>query len=324
MLGSLLLASPSPAEACSAPECNAFDRFLGAAEVPANVPGIVWYPAGYWYSVGEARPLSLVRTDGEEEEVIPFSLTEQPDGGQLIAPDDGFVAGATYEVRLSDYEGDGGGVAVCGELAPYEFTAVDQVPFPSSLGALEVSEQEVVGIPYAVSDGSCYDTVPAVTRTVRVALDEEDEIWRELLVFETFVDGQAWSNAFASKIAGYEGDVSDRIAERGSDLLHAVCGDDDSTLGEGTHTVRIQASLPGTDVLLSEETEFTFTCDGDDNGDPGSQDGEDGVDGVETKNAGAGCSVNRDAPSGGAAGLVLIVLGVAVRSAHRRRRTHRG
>ena len=131
-----------------------------------------------------------------------------------------------------------------------EFDVIAAAPLPTMLGTLTSQPGFVAERTVGTSSGACTASVSAVQVHTNLALAPGAVPWASLLHYETLVDGQQWAELDGAPRAG--------------DVFH-VCTTDDSGanrgLSLGAHTLRVRATLPGTDVaLLSEPTTVTLDC----------------------------------------------------------------
>ncbi len=187
----------------------------------------------------------------------------------VIGPRDGFRPGATY--RFTDR----------GERlpkAPERVTVtVDDVPLEAATPlSLHIWPLYSETIAVAVTDGACDAPVFVAQVLTEVTLPEPLQEWRDQLLYRTFVDGKVWRP---------KDHLCDHIPPGRSwrettaeDLLYSECSDPTGQtrkyrwhqenpshqgLDPTEHAVRVQAFLPGTDVVLeSEAVSADLSCPG--------------------------------------------------------------
>lgn len=186
------------------------------------------------------------------------------------------------------------------------FQVASAAPLPASLGVL-VESVNRVGPLQVAAGGPCTTEVDAHQIGIELQLSAEAAAWRDVLHFETLVDGRAWR---ASRTPDSP-PPGESWRGRGVDLVYRICaskdGSVDDGLPEGTHEVVMRATLPGTaTVVQSSAVTVQIDCGA---GAP-MQDGTSG-----------GCDAGG---SGSAGGLLLGGLGGLAAMVGRRQRRARG
>jgi MYXO-CTERM domain-containing protein len=325
------------ASACSCAEPTVNTLQVGAGRIPANAGGIVW-----WFAPGYLRdpagPLSdfglNVQTDLEQLRAM-VSLQRQSAAGlqpvaahierlgtdtYLVRPDAPWSAGERYQLRVDAGEGYGNPET---RSVVADFDVVPALAQPSEAPQLQRSEIQRGKLPFMVRDGSCGTSRESVYLDVDFAAPSGLADWpRELLLYTTYVDDERWSH-FTSFCATVEPGAS--WTSRSGNRLLAACDSSEvesGELSEGLHRVRMQAQLPGTDLVFSTQTlEVDLRCSGTTLAAAGEPVVETSGDAL-AKNASAdGCSLSPAAPSqtGRGAG-VFGALGLALVAARRSRR----
>ncbi len=312
-----LLAAPRAADACST-SCNDPGFFVpgDGATVPANLPGIFWR-ARYDAGPGGPPPSNVTLTATTDPETpLGFTAMALAEYQYLLVPDAPLVAGTTYHLADASACDFGTGVP----SASATFTVGPSAPLPTTLGALAVTQLPLRTDTIASGGGSC--SMEAVVASAAVAVDytqaSDAAPWRDVLHFETLVDGQRWLG---------RRDILTPIAPgaswvgRGFDRIYTMCSTDDpfsspaNQASPGTHQVQLRATLPGTTVALATTTAaIELTCPPPD--DPGPDGGL-----VDLDDAG-GCCSSASRP-GASAVLALLVALAVVRPARSRRRRFR-
>ena len=259
---SVIAAAPSDAEACSQPLCRA-GAFTPAdgATVPASVPGIHWRPMSGFDGAPPDPSKVVLASAAAPGTPLPFTAMQLPQGGYLLAPDQPLAPGAAYV--LSDQNTCGGQ-----PIGPsVTFQVAGSAPLPTSLGAL-VETANQIG-PLTVAAGApCSAEVEAHQIGIELQLAPEAIAWRDVLHFETLVDGMVWRPT-RSAVSAVPPGASWR--GRGVDLLYRVCktADDDVLEGltAGPHDVVMRATLPGSGtVVQSSSLTVHIDCDGSSGG----------------------------------------------------------
>lgn len=289
LIASLSALAPRLADACSPAVCvggTITPGYNGA--VPANLPGLVWRPL-FQQALPDNQPdpskLTLTRTDTNT--TIGFTTRTLAYQQVLIVPDAPLVAGATYEVNDA---------TTCygspSAIAHSPFTVRAETPMPTALGTITASDSQLGPLYVATWSGSCTSEVDASQRSIRLRLAPGTDAWLELLDIKALVDDHPWWGGPVTKgPAGASVDVYRTCAAKDSGA--------DGGLGAGPHTLRFEATLPGTAlVLASNSVTFELSC-------------EDTI--VDDTAGDGGCSASR---TGSLSGLVL-ALGALI--ARRRR-----
>jgi len=257
LLALLASAAPRTASACSAAYCPGPRLWLEpGASVPASAPG-VWVDLSL---VGEVTPTVELWMDVDGELIQQDARLE----GELLVPAAGFVEGALYQVRA---------VREC-ETQEVDFRVGPAAALPETLGRGRVFATGQTELPIPAWDGSCYGGVDAAYADVWVDGDDALEPWHDLLVWETYVDGERYAPRGTINPEGYYGLPADvqhdaRFSWRGpaNDRVYAACGEvpagaSSEGVSEGVHTVVLRASIPGTDVVLdSNPITVDLRCD---------------------------------------------------------------
>jgi len=246
----LALGAPTPADACSFPNCGPHQFVPNGGTLPANADVLAWSRGwGVATDAGSDTGKDFVFTctadDGGEEEVV-FDLE---DG--LIRPHESLREGATCRIEPTapcdaasfGSEGPPGG--------PADFTVGPPAPLPTALGALTVEPVEQMMVQLA-HGASCNAPYSACARRVTLVPAEEAEPWMDAFLFSTQVDGADWK---PRRDYNHDNELGASYLGRGHELVFHVLDDDphvsaDSDLAPGTHTVVMRATLPGTDVVL--------------------------------------------------------------------------
>lgn len=268
-----LALTPSTADACGAPACwpGAFTPAEGAS-VPANVPGFFWRPqSGYLDEEPDPQQVTLAATNAPEPP-IPLTATELGGGDWLLVPDQPLSPGVSY--TLVDHN-----VCGLGSAGPAStFEVGPEAALPTSLPAPQITDHAPGALQVSTISGSCSADVLADQVTIELPLDAAALPWRDLLHFETRIDGAVWRASAAANLPVTPGES---WAGRARDRVYTVCAGEDpyasGGLAPGTHEVTIRVTLPGTELVLdSPPATFVLDCEGlgnpDDPTNPGDPD----------------------------------------------------
>ena len=250
---------PSTAHACSC----LFDEhwgFLGTARgrLPANAAGVPWYrPAGRWWE--EERPGENIEhrftaeiLDGSKYRQLPVSVrrldvfSDDYSGVYVVAPaGERLQPGATYRFSV-DQAGEGHRQVI---VTVDRDTLTEGASFDLETGKLM---NERLTVPMSAS---CVGGLDAALVHIKGSLSSDAERWREQLLYRTIVDDRIHWRASESMCSS---DVPGRTDSAvGHDRVYAACDtfaisgpDYHGALRPGRHTLKMQAYLPGTDVVL--------------------------------------------------------------------------
>ena len=242
------MAGISEAHACDA-HCQPIAISLEDAVVPAN-------------ATGAAVRGEYGMTDMMDER---YSLHNLDTGEWGVA--DAYFRGSFgaeivffYPLQPNTSYGVGAPDPCTGEVVGIEFSTVEEAPFPSTLGALEVSPRQLGEIQVS-EPSSCEMTAQAAYVDITLDLDEEAIPWDQALVYETYVDGEPW-RPLASQ--GQRIIPGHTWIGRGEDRIFTLCDDVDDSVyqaEEGLRTVEIVARHPGrTDELATESVTIDLHC----------------------------------------------------------------
>ena len=254
----------SPADACS---CKGLDHwgFLAPenGRLPANAVGIAWHRPVRSKSISLvlAQVSVEMQQDGAFHQV-PATAEAVPGfpGVFAIGPRDGFRVGMTY--RFTDHgqrrRKVPRQVLVMIDGARLEATT------PLSLRIWPLYSETIL-----VAAGDLCSTAQWVAQALtEVALPKVASEWRDQLLYRTLVDGEVWRGT-VSVCAHYP--PGRTWKEVGEDLVYSACPEPSGrsqtetgvTYGEdgghrglsaAQHAVKVQAFLPGTDIVLETET----------------------------------------------------------------------
>lgn len=261
------LAAAPRAEACScAAQCCGLVWVTPQGDrVPANVPGLSWWP-------GPEGPLGCQAAEGSAEDVRLLHLTaggEVPVDLALASDLSGFLARPLEALAVGDrYRFVGGSLCAGTErfgsssrASTFEVTA--PAPLPSSLGTIVAGAPRAGVLVVSTRSGSCATGVSAAAAEVTLRLAPAAQPWATLFLYETLVDGAPW--AHQRSLCGTTPHGAS-VYGRGRDVVYAVCASDDPhidrVLSPGRHSVRFRATLPGAPAPVeSEPFDVDLRCD---------------------------------------------------------------
>ena len=203
-------------------------------------PRVFWRPlAEGSYPKADLALVSLVTTTAPSVK-LPFTATKIANmsyyAEYLVVPDQPLVAGVTY-VFADDN--------TCSSYPPTPdvvFQVGPAAPLPSTLGTLSASASDISRFEVWTHSGVCYAEAESASSRIELQFSDDAAPWRDVLRFETFVDGVPWWDARPSVPGG------------GLDLIFRVCYSEDGGVEgvEGVvHEVTMRATLPGTDLVLT-------------------------------------------------------------------------
>jgi uncharacterized protein (TIGR03382 family) len=253
----LVVAAPADSEACSQAPCRpGFFTPGNGATVPANLPAIHWRPTlGFDNTNIDPSKVVLARASAPSAS-LPFTATRRSDGSYVLVPQQPLMAGTAYV--LTDQTTCAG--TTVGPTATFQVVAA--APLPTELGALAETASTAGLLQVASAGGACSAEVDAHQVGIELQLGAGVMSWRDVLHFETLVDGAVWS---ASRSAPEEVPPGASWRGRGVDLLYRACKTEDESvsegLAEGSHEVVMRATLPGsTTVVQSSPLTVEIDC----------------------------------------------------------------
>jgi hypothetical protein len=237
---------------------------------------------------------------------IPFTAQPFADGDYLLVPAAPLAEGR-YVVT------DRNTCTATGEHGPQvAFTVTPAAPLPADLGILIAPAPTIADLDLETRTGSCSSRATAAQASFELVPSASALAWRDVLHFETLVDGQPWRYQTALNVRVPPGASP---TGRGRDRVFAVCASDDKSLvglAPGAHTITMHATLPGAkDVLTSSTLDVTLRCEAAPPPPPPPADPpDDGMPAARDQ----GCSAGRP---GTAAGLLVALLALRPRSRRR-------
>ena len=279
---------PRPAHGCSCVHPEHWG-FFGPADgrLPANASGVLWFkPKVYDKRYRLKEPPSTNRIAAritvekwahdrfKRVRATARSIEGFP-GVFVVAPREGLVAGARYRftdrgsILRDEYPDWADSIRQLGS-GPHRQVQVtvdaEELSAGSSL-VLRAAPSGVEPIVVASGGGACSVQDPTPHASLEAGLPSEAEKWRGQLLFRTLVNGEPWAGA-ESLCSTYPSGRSWR--QVGQDVVYSSCQDVDP-LGEtpiafsepggrfrelapASHNVKMQAFLPGTDIVLGSPT----------------------------------------------------------------------
>jgi uncharacterized protein (TIGR03382 family) len=241
-------AVPDTADACSLACWDGYFTPGDGATVPANLPTLHWQPRTGFNGPPPDPAKVTFATIAAPGVALGFTPVKLSNGDYLLIPAQPLVAGAGYLLRDDNTCSGSTGPSVI-------FAAGPAVPHPTRLGTLRAVERGVAELEVATDGGSCSSKIDADQATVDLEIDPEAAPWRDVLYFETLVDGRPWRPQSNLNLRGAPG-ASWR--GRGVDLVYELCRSDDPRadkgLGAGSHLVEMRATLLGTAIALAATT----------------------------------------------------------------------
>lgn len=239
-------------------------RFSHACAPPGCMPAIFW---PHWEEgqeipvIPENRARLWIRYWGLSADTLQLQGTLVRDGQEHLVD----ITNESGVIVLPDaQQGDVWTVEdthTCGGFTVSSRVQVridEAKPLPSSLGVLRVSDVRREEVHVADTSGPCGSPLDAAV--VDIAIDYENEVlpYRNLLMYETIVDGQSWSAPSSVALPYEEGEVV---------RIFVACEEPTEyqmvpQLSEGTHIIRRIAWLPGeSNGIESNEISVSITCD---------------------------------------------------------------
>ncbi len=293
------LGSVKPADACSPPPCWQGSLVpADGATIPANAPALYWRPSS------GASPATIKLTVAGTG--APVAVTEVVEGQNMVlALAEPLVPGTQYILEETNE---------CQYQSPVRstFTAGPTASVPTTLGTTAREAIQHGELSIATASGSCSVEVDAAHATITLAHSADATPWKDLLLYETLVDGQRWSPAPAINVSM---PVGASWRGRGRDELYRVCEDNQGEgrgLAEGTHQATFRASIPGSaTTFAASEVSVEIACDTPPTGgdDPG------GSNDPSTPGESTGCCATG---GGNASNIVWVLLvGILLRRSRR-------
>ncbi len=299
-----LFTHPAPADACSGCSQPGLVPGPDGTVAPINALGVLWGPYPITQPLGDDDLPRLFEVGSGLE----LALEQVP-----LGPDIYLVPGAALELGESyRFEVPESG---CVEATSRTLVAGEPLEFPAGLGVLTATEPSSAPITLAGGVG-CSEQVDVVYVRVELELVPALAPFEELLMYETYVDGERWRPTVGSFDEPAPGET---WRGRGVDLIYATCNDGVGGSAE-PHLVQMRARLAGAPEIAieTEPIEVVLNCATEDMGESETG-GETGDGPGADEDSGCSCSSAGDSGRAGLLGL-LMLLGLPMLG---RNRTHR-
>ena len=244
----MLLSAAGSALACSCPLMGDWG-FIGpeAGRLPANAEGVAWYSRVGGRNSGLLDRFTVEVQEGNEFRSIPAKVNAVGGfpGLYLVAPDgERMRPGVTYRFTVDEVEAYSEGnrqvlVTIDREELPVETPIMLEVE-PVMRYSIRVS-----------AGGSCSTVLSAANVRIATELGPAVQRWREQLLYRTLIDGGRSWHPTSTLCATVPGGRSWESV--GRDRVYAACEasfNGSTGLARGPHTIKMQAILPGTNVVL--------------------------------------------------------------------------
>lgn len=243
--------------------------------VPANAPAIWWWPDRSNGTGDLSLPVDNSSYDltlleqGTETTLAVHIEPGPPFGGFFLVPKDPMPVGKTIRVRGANFCPNASGVLDdTASMAVFETSASSAVP--TDLGVLTATPSVIEPLVVADGSGPCASTVTAAVVRVTLEFSTGALPWKDVFVFETWVDGEPWGS---SHHIAREPIIGSSWEGRGVDLMFSICETPAGSfpvvepLDEGSHDVKMRAWLPGSSTVLETPSiVFAVSCDETDAG----------------------------------------------------------
>ena len=257
LVAALWMLAPS-VHACS---CGLpFDwGFIGAesGRLPANAAGVAWFTPREISDNEDltGRFTAEIREAGEFRLLpVKVSLVEDFPGIYVIALEGkGLKPGATYRFTVDKVDRYERGHKQALVTIDHQVLSVE-TDLTLDIGP---NTTEFIAVP---AGGSCFDTLKASQVKVEGKLAKDAQHWREQMLYRTIVDGEINWMAYSSLCETIPPGRSSEAV--GLDRIFAACLEIpglfyvDNDLVLARHTLKMQAFLPGTGVVLETDVKF--------------------------------------------------------------------
>jgi hypothetical protein len=345
--GVVTAAHVAPADACSCIQSAVHELQAGDGRIPANAGGIPWwFPGGEQISLVEEprfrfdierdleplqAMLQLEKWEGDAYQPVAARLETYGNSRYLVRPEVPWSAGERYRVSV-----DPSRAPQAADVTAQPADATPQVVELEIVQALEgerlepieldVSALRQAQLGFVDPTGPCGRGEQAAYVDIEFPVPAGAPEWPALfLEYTTLVNGAVWSprTAVCEEIEP-GGSWLSRTGNRIAATCDAEAADGRSSLVEGVFVVRMEARLPGSDVVVhSEEVEVELACTGTTSGSGVGEIVAAPVPMPQAAQAPAGCSVSpvshqRRGFGGVTLGLGSLLLAAAVWRARRR------
>jgi len=273
----------APAGACSCAESRVNELQVGDGRIPANAGGIPWwFPGGEQISlVKEPRfrfdiefdleplqaMLQLEKQQGDTYQPVAARLERSGNSRYLVRPEVPWAEGERYRLSVDPSrapQAEDAGARVV------EFEIVQALEGERHEPIwLSVSELRQAALGFLDPTGPCGRSEQAAYVDIEFPVPVDAPQWPgPFLDYTTLVDGAVWSprtNVCEELEPG--GSWVSRTGNRIAASCDDAAADGTNSLLQGAFVVRMEARLPGSDVVVhSEEVEVELACTGRVNG----------------------------------------------------------
>jgi hypothetical protein len=242
-------------EACT---CSPQDARFSVTNkvVPSNLPAVVWKLTGLGRVPLDTSSIVWVKRNGNEEMPVEFRVEVLAPTWVHIVPAQPLEPYSSYQIRAAKQVSAG--------TEEINFATAGEVPLPTVFDAY-ASPAAIESSVHIDSQAICSSEFPAIISDVSSSLALENSTWKELLLYDTYVDGQRWSPRasdceYRNPGASWRG--------YGIDTIYAFCEGSDKQPGLGSeavapgmHEVEMTVTIPGTTtVFRSSKIAINFEC----------------------------------------------------------------
>lgn len=234
--------------------------YLGrGASLPRDAVGIPWSGIAEL----ERSQISLKRVSIDKSEEAKFT-TEHAGGVSLIVPRNKILPNEKYEITIRE-ENWKRNAQMRRENPTVAFPAAEITATVTILGdaitlhdiALQATNiQRVVEV---ATGSSCTNSASVHGVDIKVLLPPDLEPYREYFLYETFIDGHAWTprhHVCESIPAGRSW-----LPEAGADMIYADCDGLDAGMATGRHYIDVAVYVPGKEAdKLIVRQEISLDC----------------------------------------------------------------
>ncbi|MCC6525213.1 MAG: hypothetical protein IT373_21345 [Polyangiaceae bacterium] len=259
LVGAAVAASTPAADACSPLPCRRAGLVPDGGSLPENVPGFVLDTGRYPSADVAQSPLELVRLDGAARTRVPATLAPRGESAFTITPATPWKAGERYALSLPN---------PCRYIGPERFEVAVAIgptaTAPGALGTLRASRAVRRVLRVGTASGSCSIDEEGAYVDVEATLDASAEPWRDVLYWETWVDGARYLPTESIGIGPAPGAS---WVGRGRDRIYTLCPADRSHgfpgVAPGRHQVELRARALGEGpTLTAGPIDVEVRCEG--------------------------------------------------------------
>lgn len=256
VLGLSVLAGlvPAVAWACSCVGPMPLGLLGTDGQLPANARGLLWdHLPRSEYNQKTLSAVKLTGPGGKTLRVESQKITLAGRAMALLRPAGGFKPGQTYQFQ-------GVSALAQDQRLKVSVSPTSLQPHKGSL-ELELGQPRAQKVTMLTRSGSCSTQLPATVIPIAIQLPAAAKAFQNQLYYQTLIDGktpwQPQTSLCSQSVPGVSW-----IGERGSDQLYTSCDPQaEEGLKPGRHTVEMQATLPGTNIIFrSERVSFEARC----------------------------------------------------------------